>query len=216
MERLSAHVNRVDRYIPYVQANFVIGLDADEGAEPFELTKRFLDRSPGVFPGYSLLSAFGQAAPVNGEYHREGRVLPFPFHLLDNNQAMNIRPKNYSWTKFYDHLIDLTKYSFSPRRIYRRFRANRGGIPRLMNVVRAISSEGAGRLRYHREIRRRLDKDPEFLPFFEQKTDVLPEFYRQRIKRDLGKLWHQLPAGALEHDLDAAMLPAGNGQGSNR
>ena len=32
--------------------------------------------------------------------------------------------------------------------------ANRGALPRLMNVVRAISSEGFGRMRYYREIRR--------------------------------------------------------------
>jgi hypothetical protein len=33
-----------------VQANFVFGLDGDEGKEPFELTKEFVNRSPGAFP----------------------------------------------------------------------------------------------------------------------------------------------------------------------
>ncbi|HSQ33055.1 MAG TPA: hypothetical protein VLN49_24545 [Gemmatimonadaceae bacterium] len=55
-------MNLILRYIPYVQTNFVLGLDADSGSDPFELTKRFLDRTPGAFPGYSLLTAFGQAA----------------------------------------------------------------------------------------------------------------------------------------------------------
>jgi len=62
VRQVSDHINLIMKYIPYVQANFVLGLDADEGSEPFELTKRFVDMSPGAFPGYSLLTAFGQAA----------------------------------------------------------------------------------------------------------------------------------------------------------
>ena len=69
------------RYVPYVQTNFVLGMDSDEGPEPFELTKRFLDLAPGAFPAYSLLSAFGRAAPLNLEYQRAGRVLPLPVPL---------------------------------------------------------------------------------------------------------------------------------------
>jgi len=204
MERLSEHVNMVLRYIPYVQTNFVLGLDSDRGPEPFELTKQFLRKTPGVFPGFSLLSAFGQAAPLNRTYLQANRILGFPFHLLDNNQAMNVRPKHYSWKVFYDHLIDLTRYAFSLPSIYRRFRSNRSRIPRWMNVIRAMSSEGFGRHRYHKEIRRRLEVDPEFTPFFEQETSTLPAFYRQRIQRDLGALHHWLPEGAADHDLEAA------------
>ena len=65
------------RYIPYVQTNFVMGLDCDAGPEPFDLTKKFIDLCPGAFPAYSLLSAFGRAAPLNLEYQKAGRVLPF-------------------------------------------------------------------------------------------------------------------------------------------
>ena len=96
-----------------MQANFVLGLDVDQGSEPFELTKQFLDRSPGAFPGFSLFTAFGRAAPLNLELQRDGRVLPFPFHFLDNNQAMNVCPRHYDWPEFYDHLVDLTGYAFS-------------------------------------------------------------------------------------------------------
>jgi hypothetical protein len=97
---VSDHVNMILRYIPYIQTNFVMGLDGDMGPEPFELTKKFIDLSPGAFPAYSLLSAFGRAAPLNLEYQRAGRVLPFPFHFLNNNHAMNVRPKNYNWPDF--------------------------------------------------------------------------------------------------------------------
>ena len=174
VRQVSEHVNLILRYVPYVQTNFVLGLDADEGTEPFELTKRFVDLTPGAFPGYSLLSAFGQAAPLNLEYQRANRVLPFPFHFLNNNHAMNVKPKNYSWPEFYDQVIDLTKYTFSWRAIVNRFHATRGMIPRWMNVVRAVSSEGFGRLTYHTDVRRRLDADAEFRRYFDQETTELP------------------------------------------
>ena len=212
VKQVSEHIALIQEYIPYLQANFVLGLDSDAGPEPFELTKRFLDLSPGAFPGYSLLSAFGRAAPLNLEYQRNDRVLPFPFHFLNNNHAMNVKPANYAWPEFYDHVIDLTRHTFSWRAIGRRFRAVRTAIPRWMNVVRAVSSEGFGRLRYYREIRRRLDEDLPFRRYFEGETTDLPEFFRERVKRDLGPLWHWLPKGALFHDpnayLNAEAIPA--------
>ncbi|HTH66522.1 MAG TPA: hypothetical protein VL563_17710 [Gemmatimonadales bacterium] len=197
---VSEHVNMIMRYLPYVQTNFVLGLDSDAGAEPFELTKRFIDLTPGAFPGYSLLSAFGRAAPLNLTYQRAGRVLGFPFHFLDNNHAMNVRPKNYSWAEFYDHVISLTEYTFSWRAIARRFRATRTMIPRWMNVVRAISSEGFGRMKYYKEVRRRLDVDRPFRRYFEQESNELPQFFVERIRRELGALFQWLPQGAMMHD----------------
>jgi len=203
VKSVSEHVNLILRYIPYVQTNFVLGLDVDRGAEPFELTKKFLDMTPGAFPGYSLLTAFGRASPLNLQYQTEGRVIPFPFHFLDNNQAMNVKPLNYAWTEFYDRLIDLVGYSFSWRGIERRLRANQGAIPKWMNVVRAVSSEGFGRLAYHRRIRRLLDTDPAMRRFFAQETQEIPEFYRRRVEAELGPMWEWLPEGAVNHDPNA-------------
>jgi len=196
-------VNMILRYIPYIQTNFVLGLDTDEGPEPFELTKKFIDLAPGAFPAYSLLSAFGRAAPMNLDYQRAGRVLPFPFHFLNNNHAMNVRPKNYSWAEFYDGLIDVTGYSFSWRAIARRIPATPTAIPKWMNFVRAVSSEGFGRIRYHTTIRGLLDTDPAVREYLDGETDVLPEFYRERIRRELGPMYDHLPPGALQHDQNA-------------
>ena len=97
VQQVADHVKMVMKYIPYMQANFVMGLDSDEGSEPFELTKRFIDKVPAALPGYSLLTAFGEAAPINLEYQAENRVRPFPFHFLNNHMAMNVKPKNYEW-----------------------------------------------------------------------------------------------------------------------
>jgi hypothetical protein len=198
--QVSEHINTILRYIPYVQANFVLGLDVDEGLEPFELTKKFVELTPGAFPGYSLLTAFGQAAPLNLEYQRADRVLPFPFHFLDNNRAMNVKPKNYRWDEFYRNVIKLGEHTFSFSAILRRLRANKTMVPKWMNVVRAVSSEGFGRIKYNVEIYRRLNSDPQFRRYFEQETDQLPQFYEAQVKKDLGPLWNWLPAGALYHD----------------
>lgn len=208
VRRVADHVNLVLRYIPYVQTNFVLGLDGDHGPDPFELTRRFVDLAPGAFPGYSLLTAFGEAAPVNLEYQRENRVLGFPFHFLNNNGAMNVRPKNYSWPTFYQHVIDTTKYSFSPRAIMRRMGATRSLVPRWMNVVRAVSSEGYGRIRYHGEIHRRLVHDSDFRQFYEQTTDTLPPFFEDRVRKALGHMWGWLPPGAMRHDPNAYLKAA--------
>lgn len=201
--QVSEHINMILEHIPYVQANFVLGLDGEAGAEPFELTKRFIDETPGAFPGYSLLSAFGEAAPLNLELQRDGRVLPFPFHFLNNNHAMNVKPINYEWGDFYDRVIDLTRYTFSPRSIARRARASQRGFATWLNVVRAISSEGYGRIRYYTELRRRLREDRPLRRFYDRETNEIPEFFVNRVRNDLGPFWEHLPAGALEHEPNA-------------
>lgn len=208
VERVAEHVNMIMRYIPYVQTNFVLGLDTDSGPEPFELTKRFLDLAPGAFPAFSLLSAFGRAAPLNLELQRAGRVLPFPFHFLDASHAMNVRPLHYEWREFYDNLLGLERYAFSMQHVARRFGANTNSIVRWMNVARALSSERFGRVQYHTKVRRLLDTDVSVQHFFGGETSAVPDFYVDRIRRDLGPLWTFLPDGGLTHDPDAYIKSA--------
>jgi hypothetical protein len=200
---VSEQINMILHYIPYVQTNFVLGLDADKGEEPFELTKKFVDLTPGAFPGYSLLSAFGQAAPLNLEYQELNRVIPFPFHFLDNNHAMNVKPVNYSWTEFYSHIISLGEHTFSWSAIMKRLIATKAFIPRWMNVVRAISEEGFGRVAYNKEILKQLNSDTKFRDYFEQETSELPQFYLNIIKKELGTLWEFLPEGSIYHNQNA-------------
>jgi hypothetical protein len=200
LKAVSEHVNMILRYVPYIQTNFVLGLDCDEGPESFELTKKFVDMSPAAFPAFPLLTSFGKAAPDNLQYQGEDRVLPFPFHFLNNSHAMNVKPKTTTWPEFYDRLIDLVQHSFSWPSIINRFRNTSSRIPAWMNLMRAVSTEGFGRMRFYRKIRRLLDEDRAFRDYFEGETSVLPEFYMNMVKKDLGKLWEWLPEGALYHD----------------
>jgi hypothetical protein len=163
MEKVRAvadHLNLIHRYVPYTQANFVLGLDSDDGAEPFELTKRLVDLAPGTFPAYSLFTAFGNSAPLFLELEEEGRLLDIPF---------------------------------SPRRIVRRFRANRLAAARWLNLLRAVSSEGRGRHRYHQKLRALMDRDTKFIAFLEGESNVLPEFFCDKIRMGLGPFFEHLP-----------------------
>jgi hypothetical protein len=207
VRQVSDHVNTILRYIPFVQTNFVLGLDSDRGAEPFELTKRFIDMTPGAYPAFSLLTAYGRAAPLNLELQRAGRVLPFPHFFLDSNHAMNVQPLNYGWAEFYDRAVDVTRYAMTGKRVWQRFAANEGAATKLLNLVRATSSK---RVKFQTKVRQLLDTDPAMRRFFQGESRRLPDFYMERMRQSLGPLWDALPMGALTHDQNAYLAdPAG-------
>jgi hypothetical protein len=93
-------------------------------------------------------------------------------------------------------------------RVARRFAANSNTIVRWMNVARALSSERFGRVQYHAKIRGLLDSDASVRHFFDGETKVVPTFYVDRIRRDLGPLWESLPSGGLTHDSEAYIKSA--------
>lgn len=210
VEQVSAHVNMLLEHVPYVQTNFVLGLDDDIGTEPFELTKAFIDKCPGAFPAYSQRTAFGEATPENLELQRAGRVLGFPFHFLDNNQVMNVVPRNYRWGEFYDNLLGLTEYSFTPRAIYRRWRGTRQFTSRAVNFLRAVSSEGFGRIRHFRQVRQAIASDRAVRRYLDGESRDLPSFYVDKIRNDLGAMWPLLPKSAIHHDPYAYLKKAGS------
>ena len=72
-----------------------------------------------------------------------------------------------------------------------------------MNVMRAISTEGSGRIKFYRRIRQSLEEDTKFRDFFEGETTEIPQFYIDIMKKDLGSLWKYLPEGAFYHDQNA-------------
>jgi hypothetical protein len=202
MQRIADQARMVNDYVPYTQCNLIFGLDSDEGEEPFELTREFVEQAPGIYPHFALLSAFGRNAELNLGYQKEGRVLPVPFHFLDLVQAMNVRPKNYTWPEFYDHVIRTFEHAFSARALARRFRANIGTFSAFEQLFRGMSSERRNRLAYHRSMRRWLD-EPGFRAFFEGESRTIPAVLTEQIDTHLGPLRAWLPDGALEHDPQA-------------
>ena len=69
-----------------------------------------------------------------------------------------------------------------------------------MNFMRAISSEGYGRIRFFKMILNNLKTDNEFRAYFEKESTQLPSFYTDIIRKDLGAMWEWLPEGAIMHD----------------
>lgn len=198
LKAVAEQVNTIARYIPYIQTNFIFGLDDDQGDEPFELTKKFVDMVPGIYPNYSLITSFGNAAPLNQQYQSENRVVDIPFPFLDGSFGLNVRPKHYSYPEFYDRMIDLMQYSFSSQKIYRRFRANWHPLPRWMNVLRSLFS-GKGLGGNFAEIRRLLETDQEFKAFYAGKTMKPPAYYRNKIQNTMGPFYDHLPDGVVRY-----------------
>ena len=197
VEQVADHLRRVQQRIPFVQANFILGLDADAGREPFELTKRFIDITPGVYHAFSLFTCYGRASPLNLELQRAGRVNAMPFHFLDSNHGMNVVPLNYAWPDFYDLAADVTRHALGARAIWRRLTANGLGTVGLFNLFRGVTT---GRPKYQTAMARMMRTDSGMRAFFEGESRIIPDFFQARMRRDLGSLWDALPAGALDYD----------------
>ncbi len=185
------------RHIPFMQTNFVLGLDTDAGPEPFELSKRFIDLVPAAYPAFSLFTSYGRAAPMNLDLQRDNRILPFPHAFLDSTRAMNVRPLHYDWAEFYRHSLGLLEHAWSGRAVWRRLAANRGVATRALNYIRAATTH---RIKYHRQVLDLLQTDRQMRGYFERDNTVLPAFFGNQIPRRLGKLFEWLPAGATDHD----------------
>ncbi|GMQ81546.1 MAG: hypothetical protein BMS9Abin05_0978 [Rhodothermia bacterium] len=203
VKRVAGHLNMVRSYIPYVQANLIFGLDTDVGSEPFELTKKFLALSPGIYPHFALLSSFGRNAELNLGYQRENRVLGTPFHFLNLFHSMNVIPKNYTWPEFYGYVADIFDFAFGPEMVGKRFRAGKSTLVRIEQRYRAISSDRNHRGRFQHRMIDRLNTEKDLRQYLEGETTSLPRFYTDAIKRDLGPMWKWLPEGAMYHDPNA-------------
>lgn len=208
VKSVAEHVNLILDYIPYIQTNFIFGLDIDTGPLPFELTQKFIDLVPGVYPNFSLLTAYGNSAPLSRQYRLENRVLDIPFSFLDGHSAMNVKLKNYNFIEFYDYFINLMQYSNSPHVIWRRFKANKHRLPRWVNLARWIYAE-KGRVMVKRfmEIRKLLEVDNEFKSFYSGKAMVPPSFYIKKIRKELGSFYDYLPAKVLDYFIRGEPAP---------
>ena len=204
MDKVTAvaeHVNLIARYVPYVQANFIFGLDVDVGDEPFAMTKKFVDMAPSAIPVYTMFTSYGTSAPLDLEMQSAGRVLDLPLPFVDGQSALNITLENYGYREFLDHYIDLFRYTFSPGATWRRFTTNKHSLTqgvRWAPLLRAKGVFGGGRSRTLRGMRDLLDSDREMRAFYNGGGPV-PGVFRRRIKADLGPFYEHLPKSVLGH-----------------
>ena len=202
VRQVADHVNTILRYVPYVQTNFVLGLDSDEGEEPFELTKRFLDLAPGAYP--AVLAADGvwprRAAEL---WNCRKPARPAVSVPSARRQSRHERPAEelrlgriLPARGRCDPLCDVLA-----ARAYRRFQANRGLVTKSLSVVRVRIIE-AGRVSGQgpRPPDHRCGRPPLLRRREPGAAGVLPRQAPQQPGRALGGLCRP---GAIMHDQNA-------------
>jgi hypothetical protein len=198
--KVAEQINMIRRYVPLIQTNFIFGFDSDEGEDPFELTKRFIELAPGAYPAFSLLSIFGQGVNGNLKYVFEDRLIPYPFHFLEIASTLNITLKNYRWEEFFNHFIELLKYNFSYKVLYNRFKALDVTVPMVIMLFLSLS-EGRGRVGSLSSMIKNLKRYKDFDSFVKKESATVPAFMIEKVKKDLGPLWDWLPDKSLSYDV---------------
>jgi radical SAM superfamily enzyme YgiQ (UPF0313 family) len=181
--RLAEHFDILHQHVPYLQANFMFGLDGDRGDEPIALTKEFMTRTPFVWPVVNIPHPFG-GTPLQERYLREGRVLrmmPFSFYY---SPWVVTTFRHYDPVEYYDRLIDVFAHFTSSDMLLRRLRATTSAFVRTAHVVRTRVKRR--RLRAFRRLRDLLRTDRELRRFHEGRSTTLPELYHREYERMLG------------------------------
>lgn len=169
--------------VQYIQANFIFGLDTDQGNDPVELAKEFMDRAPFVWPALNIPVPFG-GTPLHDKYLAQDRILrvmPFAFYYAP---YIVTTLKNYEPHTYYEKLIDMFSHSLSWNMLKRRVRSACTWKVKLLHWARTlhIKADMSG----HRRILGMLRSDAQFRAFHEGRSPVLPDFYNHEYKRMLG------------------------------
>jgi hypothetical protein len=195
------HFDALRQYVPGLQANFLFGLDGDSGAEPVELTKEFIRRSPEVWPTINIPTPLG-GTPLFDDILREGRMLgAMPFTLYFTPYYSVTRPKHYSPIEFYDHMADIYSTIGSLDMVRRRLTSRTHPYLRFLNAVRSLACRSE--IGEFKTVRKMLATDKQFLAFHEGRSPVLPEFYQQRFEQRMGPYAEMFPRGERQPVLDA-------------
>jgi radical SAM superfamily enzyme YgiQ (UPF0313 family) len=183
LERIVNHLRLLAEAVPGIQANIMVGTEADCGGEPIELTKEFIRRVPEVWPTINIPTPFG-GTPLYEQYLAEGRVLramPFAFYY---NPYLAIRLKHYTPLAYYDHLIDIHETLASNHMLVRRLCTGQRLAIRFIHSLRTYAARRE--LNDLRRIHAMLANDRQFRAFHEGETESLPEFYDWELQRRLG------------------------------
>lgn len=207
LDQVVEHFQTIHEYVPYIQANFILGLDQDAGDEPFELTKEFLRRTPFVFPTLNIPVAYG-GTPLYLSLLKEGRILktmPFTFYWLP---YLTLILKNYDAISYFEKMVDLYAVCVSNRILMMRLTAKTPGFVKAVHYYHTFVYRGIGK--NLETILNRLRSDSQFRAFHAGETDRLPDFYVSAYKRQLDKYAELMPIEESQPLLDdEAVIPQG-------
>jgi radical SAM superfamily enzyme YgiQ (UPF0313 family) len=201
VDRVAAHFAQLAENVPYLQANFIFGLDTDQGDEPVELTKAFMERAPFVWPTINIPVPFG-GTPLHDELAATGRILttmPFSFYYAP---YLVTTIKHYDPVTYYDKLVDLYTHAASPAMLRRRMLTTSRRAIRYVHRARTASFRAD--IARFRQLLGMLRSDPNFLAFHEGRSTTLPEYYRHTGERMLGRYAELLSSADRTPDLSPA------------
>lgn len=201
VDRVADHFAQLAENVPYLQANFIFGLDTDQGDEPVELTKAFMDRAPFAWPTINIPVPFG-GTPLHDELAANGRILtamPFSFYYAP---YLVTTIKHYDPVTYYNKLVELYAHAASPAMLRRRLRTT--SRRPIGYVHRARTASFRGDVARFRQILGMLRCDPKFLAFHEGRSSTLPEYYRRTGERMLGRYAELLSPADRTPDLSPA------------
>lgn len=180
--QVAEHFQRLHQHVPYLQANFIFGLDTDQGSEPIELTKEFMTRTPFVWPTLNIPIPFG-GTPLYDEFRRTDRILaPMPFTFYGPYLVTTL--KHYDPVTYYEKLIELVEHACSTEMLRRRLTSTTSRAVKLVHWVRTTGNRAW--LRSYRRVLQLLRSDREFRGFHEGRSSALPEFYHRLYEQGLG------------------------------
>lgn len=195
MHAAATRFSEMTRLIPFIQVNFVFGVDPESEHENAALTREFLRRVPGAWPNINLIQAWGHLSPLSRSLAIEGRLLNVPFPLTDQKVCCNVvtdaRPA-------LEAIISILEAVITPSAVTRRFGANRGWQARFVNLLRGAGGDQRRRIRWYRDMLSWLEHDPAFRSFFDGTSEVVPAQLRASALGRLGPFADLLPAEIAE------------------
>src|SRR6266508_6337892 len=112
------------------------------GETPIELTKRFMDRTPFVWPAINIPVPFG-GTPLYDDLLDNGRILramPFGFYYAP---YLVTTLKHYDPVTYYEKLIDLFAHASSPSMLQRRIQSTSQWRVKLVHWARTMSTRAS-------------------------------------------------------------------------
>lgn len=194
LEAVVAHFATIARYIPNLQANFVLGTDSDRGAEPWALTAEFARRLPFVYPAVFLPAPFGGTVLFD-DLRSGGRLLEAMPFACYYDPYLTFVPAHYTAVDLYAQRLRLLGAITEGRLWLRRLRTAAHPLTKLVHSAQLLAARAEHRAA--RRIHALLREDADFGAFHAGESERLPAFYRAEIERRLGRYTSLLSAADL-------------------
>lgn len=181
---ISAKLREIEGHIPTVQANIILGVDADAGDEPFALTLRFIREHPKTWTNVNIPIPFGET-PFAKQVRSEGRLVERLPLALYTAPYLALKPRNYTVQDYLRRLTSVYEAMTAPRLLMRRLRVLPSGLARSVAIGRTLALKVE--LRELRAFRAALNREPDLRQFYENSKIVgVPNFFVRRVRKRLG------------------------------